>query len=129
MKKILKIFLGTFVLFFLTLLLIPVFFKDRIKAMIISEFENATEATVYFDLDQFGLSLIKNFPNATVSLGDFGIVGKGIFEGDTLAHVGKLEATANLKKLLYDQEMGVKNIDLKDARIILLVFDEDHANL
>lgn len=113
---------------FIALLLLPIFFKDRIKAMIIQEFEAATEATIYFDLEKFDLSLIKNFPNATVSLGDFGVVGKGIFARDTLAHVGELQATANLKKLLFDQEMGVKDVYLNEARIIILVLDGEIAN-
>jgi hypothetical protein len=54
--------------FFIALLLLPVFFKDQIKALIFQEFEKATEATIYFDLDQFSVSLIKNFPSATITV-------------------------------------------------------------
>lgn len=62
MKRFAKIFASIFLLIFIALLLLPVFFKDQIKALIIKEFEKATEATIYFDLDQFSVSLIKNFP-------------------------------------------------------------------
>lgn len=128
MKRILKILLGVFVGLFLILLLIPVFFKDKIQALIISEFDKNTEATLYFDVDQFGLSLIKNFPDFTVSIGDFGIIGKGVFEGDTLANVKNLEATINLKEVLFGETMSVKSVDLESPDITIIVLGDGTAN-
>ena len=128
MKRILKILLGVFVGLFLILLLIPVFFKDKIQALIISEFDKNTEATLYFDVDQFGLSLIKNFPDFTVSIGDFGIIGKGVFEGDTLANVKNLEATINLKEVLFGETMSDKSVDLESPDITIIVLGDGTAN-
>ncbi|MGW8121775.1 hypothetical protein ACV07N_03875 [Roseivirga echinicomitans] len=128
MKRFLKIVLGIFFAIFLVLLLIPVFFKDKIRDKIVSEFDKNTEATLYFDVDKFGLSLIRNFPNFTVSLGDFGIIGKGVFEGDTLANVKNLEAQINLKEVLFGETVTIKGIHLESPDITIIVLGDGTAN-
>lgn len=75
MKKVLKIFVGFLLVIFIAILLIPVFFKGKIKELIMSEFSKNTEASLYFD--DFNLSLIRNFPNFTLSLDNMGIIGTG----------------------------------------------------
>lgn len=128
MKRFFKILLGVLVGLFILLLLIPVFFKDKIQALIISEFDKNTEATLYFDVDQFGLSLIKNFPDFTVSLGDFGIIGKGVFEGDTLANIENLEARINLSEVLFGETISIKGVDLESPDITIIVLEDGTAN-
>jgi hypothetical protein len=128
MKRFFKILLGVFFGLFLILLLIPVFFKDKTQALIVSEFDKNTEATLFFDVNQFGLSLIKNFPDFTVSLGDFGIIGKGVFEGDTLANIKNLEARINLKEVLFGETISVKGVDLDSPDITIIVLEDGTAN-
>lgn len=128
MKRFFKILLGIFLVIFLLLLLIPVFFKDKIRDKIVSEFDKNTEATLFFDVDKFGLSLIKNFPDFTVSLGDFGIIGKGVFEGDTLASVENLEAQINLKEVLFGDAITIKGVNLETPDITIIVLEDGTAN-
>ncbi|KYG83531.1 AsmA family protein [Roseivirga echinicomitans] len=128
MKRFFKIVLGVFLFVFLLLLLIPIFFKDKIRDKIVSEFDKNTEATLYFDIDKFGLSLIKNFPDFTVSLGDFGIIGKGVFEGDTLANVKNLEAQINLKEVLFGDAITIKGVSLESPDITIIVLEDGTAN-
>ncbi len=128
MKRLARIIIGFVFFLFLAVLLIPVFFKDKIQEIIIQEFEKATEATIYFDIDQFSLSMIKNFPDFTVGLSEFGIVGKGIFEGDTLVHVGDLEARINLSDVLFGDQVSVKAVDLEDPRFVIMVLENGAAN-
>ncbi|NVJ47726.1 MAG: AsmA family protein, partial [Cytophagia bacterium] len=99
MKKVLKIFAGFILIVFIAILLIPVFFKGKIKELIISEFAKNTEATIYFD--DFNLSLLRNFPNFTLSLDEMGIIGTGVFAQDTLFKVGELSATVDLNQVLF----------------------------
>ena len=128
MKRAAKIIVGFVIFLFVAILLIPIFFKDRIKALIISEFEKATEATIYFDIDRFGLSMIKNFPDFTVSMAEFGVVGKGIFAGDTLIHVEDLEATMNLNEVLFGDGIAVKGVDLSGPRFLIMQLENGAAN-
>ena len=90
MKKILKIS-GIVLLVLLVLLFtLPFLFKDKIKAKLDSEIAKSINAKVYYDTDKFSLSIFRNFPNLTLSLGNFGMVGKADgFAGDTFFVVVK----------------------------------------
>jgi hypothetical protein len=126
MKKVSKILLGFILVLFVALLLVPVFFKDKIKALIISEFEKNTEATLYFD--DFNLSLLRNFPDFTLSLSDMGIIGKGVFDQDTLFKVQELSATVNLKEVMFGESISLKSIMADGADITIIVLEDGTAN-
>lgn len=128
MKRLAKILGSIIVILFLAAILVPIFFKDRIQQIIVSEFEKATEATIYFDIDDFSLSLIKNFPDFTIGLGDFGIVGKGVFEGDTLVNVKQLEARVNLSDVLFGESISIKGVDLDEPSFMILSLADGSAN-
>lgn len=128
MKRLAKILVGFFLCIFLLAVLIPILFKDKIKEIIVEEFEKNTEATVYFDVDEFSLSLIKNFPDFTVGLGDFGVVGKGVFEGDTLVSIKELEARVNLSDVLFGESISIKGIYLDEPSFMIISLADGSAN-
>lgn len=126
MKKIGKIFLIVFGILIAAILLIPVFFKDKIKELVISEFKKSTEAELYFG--DVSLSLIKNFPNFTLSLSDMGITGKGVFEGDTLLSVANLSASIDLQEVLFGKSISLKSINLTKPDITIITLSDGTAN-
>ena len=128
MKRVAKIFLGFLLTLFVAAIVLPMIFKDKIRELIIAEFEKSTEATIYFDIDQFSLSMIKNFPNFTIGLGDFGVVGKGIFEGDTLVSVEDLEARVNLSDVLFGDAISIKGVDLESPSFMIIALADGSAN-
>ena len=89
MKKIVKLILkivgGLIGLILMAAILIPVIFKNDIKNAIDAELDKSLNATVFYDVDDFSVSLFRSFPNLSIRMGDFGIKGEGIFEEDTLA--------------------------------------------
>lgn len=128
MKRLAKILAIFFVSLFLLAIILPIIFKDKIKDIIVEEFANNTEATVFFDVDQFSLSLIKNFPDFTVTLGDFGVVGTGVFEGDTLASVKELEARINLSDVLFGESISIKGVHLDQPSFMIITLADGTAN-
>jgi len=61
----------------------PVVFKKQISYRVKTELNDRVNARVeYQDLS---ISLLHSFPNLTVSLKDFIVIGQQEFEGDTLA--------------------------------------------
>lgn len=116
-------FLGVLII---AILLIPVFFKDKIKELVISEFEKSTEAELYFG--DVSLSLIKNFPDFTLSLSDMGITGKGLFEGDTLMSVGNLSASIDLNEVLFGETISLKSINLTKPSFTIITLADGTAN-
>jgi len=128
MKKILLIIGILLVLIVAAAVLIPVIFKDDIKAAIDEQIETSVNANVYYDTDKISLSLIKNFPNLTVAMHEFGVAGVDEFEGDTLVAVDKFELTIDLMKVISDSKIKLRSITLDRPRIIVLVMEDGTAN-
>ena len=79
LKKILKITGIVFLVLVVAAFAIPYFFKDQIKAKILSSINENVDAKVAFD--DADLSLFKNFPNASVTIDKLSIINKAPFEG------------------------------------------------
>ena len=128
MKKFLVILLIILGVLLTAVIAIPMFFKDDIKKAIDEAVAESVDADVYFDSDHFGLSLFRNFPNLTVSLNEFGVVGKAPFLGDTLAAIGSFRAVVNLTSLIRGDQIVVNKISLIRPIINVLVLEDGTAN-
>lgn len=128
MKKILLILAIVLIVLIGSIIAIPLLFKDDIKSAIDSEISKNIEANVYFDANKIGVSIIRNFPNITLTLKDFGIVGVGIFENDTLAAIDAFDLTIDLKSLISGDQIKLKSINLINPRIVVLVHEDGQAN-
>lgn len=128
MKKILLILGIVLIILVGALIAIPLFFKDEIISAVDSEISKNVEANVYFDTNKIGISIIRNFPNVTLTLEDFGIVGVGVFENDTLAAIDVFDITIDLKSLISGDQIKVKSINLLNPRIVVLVEEDGQAN-
>jgi hypothetical protein len=125
MKKGLKITLAVIGVFFLLLFLLPFLFKDKIKAKLDSEIAKTINAKVYYDLNQFDLTVFRNFPNLTLTLGDFGMVGQAEgFEGDTLMDVNKFSVVLDIMSVIKGDQIKINSVYLKQP-YILTRFNKD----
>ncbi|GAB4407677.1 MAG: hypothetical protein OHK0053_34320 [Microscillaceae bacterium] len=132
LRKILKITGITFgvllSIILLAALLIPLFFKDDIKAAIDQQIAKSVRAQVNFEADKFGLSLFRNFPHITATLDDFSIVGRETFTGDTLTAVDRFQVTIDLWSVLFGDKAKIRRIYLKRPRIYAKVRRDGLAN-
>ncbi len=125
MKKGLLITLGVIAFIFLTLLLIPVLFKDQIRSAIEEEVSKTINATIVLDPEKVNLSLIKNFPNATISIDDFALIGKAEgFRGDTLYYAKSTKLVADIMSVISGDKIKIKGL-LLDQPLILTKFTAD----
>jgi hypothetical protein len=124
LKKILKI-VGIVLLFLIiSAFAIPYFFKDQIKARILTAINEKVDAKVAFaDAD---LSLFRNFPNASVSIQKLSIINKAPFEGDTLVSLGELNLKMSIKELFKgeNEPMSIDGIASKNG-LINIIFNKD----
>lgn len=128
MKKI-GIAIGTLlILLIAAVVLIPIVFKDSIRAAIDKELAKSINAEVVFDTKNFSLSLLPHFPNLTVQLSDFGIVNREPFTGEVLFATEKLEVEVNLKNILFGEQLRVKAITIVSPIINVLVLKDGRAN-
>ncbi|HNP32001.1 MAG TPA: AsmA-like C-terminal region-containing protein [Flavobacterium sp.] len=124
LKKILKISGIILLLLVISAFAIPYFFKDQIKARILTAINEKVDAKVAFaDAD---LSLFRNFPNASVSIDKLTIINKAPFEGDTLVSFGELNLKMSIKELFNgeNEPMNIDGISSKNG-LINIIFNKD----
>ena len=108
--------------------ILPVIFKDDIKAAIDREIAKSVNADVVFDADKFSLTLFRNFPNITVEMRDFGVINREPFAGEVLFATEKLEVEVNLKDVLFGDKLKIKGITLIRPIINVRVLEDGRAN-
>ncbi|MBR6559605.1 MAG: AsmA family protein, partial [Alistipes sp.] len=126
MKKLIKILGGTLVALLLLLLVLPVAFKGKIEGIVKSEGNKMLNAQ--FDFKSLKISLLKNFPQASVSLHNFWLKGVDEFENDTLVYAGELTAAVNVMSLLGDGGFEVSKIIVDDTRVKAIVLEDGKVN-
>ncbi|MDR1402591.1 MAG: AsmA family protein [Tannerellaceae bacterium] len=104
---------------------IPFLFKDKIKTAVVSLVNQQVNATV--SIGDFGLSLFKNFPNATLSLYDVSVAGAGAFEKDTLLRAKAAGFTVDLHSL-FTGNYTVSRINIDHAGVNAKVVAGGQAN-
>ncbi|MGB0984585.1 MAG: AsmA-like C-terminal region-containing protein [Saprospiraceae bacterium] len=130
-KRLLKR-IGFGVLIFLGLLIgaavaIPYFFKDEIMAKVQEEANKNINATVSFD--DVNLSLLRSFPNFSLSLKGLEVTGKDDFDGLRLAGIESFNVTLDLMSVIYsDQPIEIKNVSLDQPNLYIKVLKNGKAN-
>ena len=127
MKKFV-LFMFAFLLICLALAFaVPYFYQDQVKAFALKKANEQLQARL--TIGGVKLSVIKTFPDLNVHFDDLVLVGKNAFEGDTILNFKSFDASLDLKKLWQQQDsIALKNIDLKDSKINLIVLKNGLAN-
>ncbi len=128
MKKVLIILGILFGLLLIAIVTAPIIFKDDIQQAIDQAMDDNLNAEVFYDPDQFSLSLISNFPDFTVGLGDFGIVGIEEFEEDTLVSISRFQITIDVMSAISGDQIKIKEVLLDEPKIEILVMESGLAN-
>ena len=128
MKKVLIIIFSLLGLLLLAMALVPVFFKDDIQKALDEQVANNVNARIYYSTDDFSLSLFRSFPNLSVQVGNFGVVGVDKFESDTLAAIGSFELTIDIMSAINGEKIVIKKVLLDDPLINVHVLEDGSAN-
>ena len=130
LKKILKITgisVGSIVGFiFILLLIIPFFVKEKagdIVKLVANEF-----VTAKVDFSDLDISLIRHFPNASISIDDLNITSSAPFENVTLVSANRIEVVVNMMSLFSDEGYEVKHIILDTPSVNAIVNSNGIAN-
>ncbi|WP_418307213.1 AsmA-like C-terminal region-containing protein [Phocaeicola coprophilus] len=126
MKKTLKIAGITLGVILLLLLILPFAFQGKLAKLVKEEGNKMLNAQ--FDFRTLNISLLRNFPSASVSLEDFWLKGTGPFENDTLIQAGELTAAVNLFSFFGDGGYDISRIIVKDTRVHAIVLEDGRPN-
>jgi len=126
MKRILKIvakvMAALVVLVFVLLLVIPVLFKKQIKEQVVRIANENIEAQ--FSFNDFGVSMLRHFPNFSFSLKEVFIVGINSFEGDTIAGFNSFSLVFDLSSLVGKNGYSIRSIIIDRPVVRALVLDD-----
>jgi len=128
MKKALIILAIIFGLIIVAAIAVPIIFKDDIKAAVDKELQASVDAVVVFDPDKFDLTLFRNFPNITVSIEEFGIVGRDEFEDEILLAVKRFSVVVDLFSVIFSDTPNVNAIEMEDSEVNVIVLEDGTAN-
>lgn len=128
MKKALIIVGLVLVVLLAAAFILPIVFKDDIKAAIDKEIAKSVNADVVFDADKFSLSLFRNFPNITAEMRDFGVINREPFAGEVLFAAERFEVEVNLGDILFGDQMSLKGITIVRPLINVIVLEDGRAN-
>lgn len=126
MKKFLKITVAVIAVIVLLLFSLPFLFTDKIEAIIKEEGNKMLNAE--FDFESLDISLIRNFPLASITLENFYLKGAGVFENDTLVAADELTASVNLMSLFGDEGFDIREILIDDASVKAIVLADGSVN-
>jgi hypothetical protein len=106
----------------------PFLLKGKIQGWVLKSINDQVEATVGFD--DVRLSLLRNFPNATVTVEGLSIINKVPFEGDTLFYAKKTQLKMSLKELFKKdgQPMQINSIRIQDSKLNVVINEDGKAN-
>lgn len=126
MKKFLKITGVTVLLLVLILVAVPYLFKDKIETLIKQEGNKMLNAE--FDFGNLDISLIDNFPLASLTIEDFYLKGVEEFANDTLVSAKEITAAVNVMSLFGDEGYDIKKILLDNVSLKAVVSSDGKVN-
>lgn len=130
MKKVFKILgisLGILIgLLLLAAVLVPILFKDK---LILAAKNIANEnLNAVVDFQEMDVSVFKNFPNITVSMKNFTVVGVDKFKGDTLAAIESFSAGINVMSYLKKSIVDVQSIEVSKPYVHAIILPDSSVN-
>ncbi|HET9057651.1 MAG TPA: AsmA-like C-terminal region-containing protein [Chitinophagaceae bacterium] len=115
-----------FILLIAFIVVAPFLFKDKIVAYVKAEANKQLNASV--DFGDFSLSLLRNFPNFSLSINNVSIANKDEFEGDTLFAAKKMSVTINLMSVINGDQYKIRKIELDEPRVHAIVLKNGKVN-
>lgn len=126
MKKSLKITGIVIAIILVLLIVLPYAFRGKIKDIVLTEGNKMLNAEFYFD--NLDISLLRDFPKASVSLEDFWLKGVGDFQNDTLVKAEKVSVSVNLFSLFGNSGYDISKIIVKNTDVKAIVLEDGRVN-
>ncbi|MBP6635075.1 MAG: hypothetical protein KA177_04480 [Paludibacter sp.] len=120
------IFAGLFFLLAAGIIVLPWLLRDKIIERAKAELNKYLNAEV--DFSDVNISLIRNFPYASVRFEDFYISGKDEFVNDTLIFSKNIDLSINLKSLFSDTGYDIRKMEFNDSKVVVRVLEGGRAN-
>lgn len=110
MKRFLKITATVVAVVLVVAIVTPLLLRGKIGDIVKREANAMLAARL--DFEKLDISLLRNFPNASLNLKELTLVGTDRFEGDTIVAARRITVVVNLMSLVGDEGFEVRKIIL-----------------
>lgn len=110
MKRLLKITATVVAVVLVVAIVTPLLLRGKIGDIVKREVNAMLAARL--DFEKLDISLLRNFPNASLNLKGLTLVGTDRFEGDTIVAARRITVVVNLMSLVGDEGFEVRKIIL-----------------
>ena len=107
------------VLLIVSLIAIPLLFKDKIINLAKEEASKTLNAKINFSND-LEISIFKNFPNLTLGVKDLSIINNAPFLGDTLYYASLTEVSLDINSIIGGKQYRINEVLLSNPVINLI---------
>ncbi|WP_149025851.1 AsmA-like C-terminal region-containing protein [Polaribacter sp. BM10] len=127
-KKILKWAAITILILLIALISVPFLFKDKIVQMVSNTINNNVNAIVTFK--ETDLSLLRNFPLASLKVNDINVTNKAPFLGDTLFNAKELNLNLKITELFKSasETLEINSISANNAAVNIILNKDNIGN-
>ena len=128
MKKIVKIIVITLIIIVVALAAIPFLFQDKIVALVKETINNNVNAKVEFS--DANLSLLKNFPKASIELKNVVVTNFKPFEGDTLVYSETIQLKLKLTEVFKasNKQLNINSFLIDNALVNIKIDENGNGN-
>lgn len=110
----------------LLMLLVPIFFRDRIVSIARTQINRNINAKAYFS--DASLSFFSSFPNLSLRLDSLSISGVRGFEQDTLLSASDASVVLNLFSVISGKRMKVSSLTVRNPRVFATINKQGQPN-
>ncbi len=128
MRKILLGLLAVVVVLMAAAVAAPFLFKDKLRALADRQIAQRLRAQVQYDPNSIDVSLLRSFPELTVSLRELRIIGQDSFRRDTLAYLPAVRVGLDVMSVVRGGAVDVNSIALDRPDIQLKVLKSGRSN-
>lgn len=125
-KRVLQITGITLLLLIITIILIPIFFKDEIKELALKEANKMLKADVA--VGDFDLTIFSSFPKMKLVFDDVSVTGRNEFEGVKLIDAKSFEAKLDFWSVINMEDIAVRSVVLVQPNIHVKILESGLAN-
>lgn len=126
LSKILKWSGISLIVIIIALILIPIFFKDKLKAMALKEVNKMLLADV--DIKDFDLTFISTFPKMTARFDGVTITGRDQFKGVKLVDIKRFDAHVDFWSVVGGDQIEINGFSIDEPKIDVRVMKDGTAN-
>lgn len=126
LRKIALGFSAFLVLVLVLALVVPVLYRDQIKARLLEEVNKKINAQL--QIGDVSATLFKHFPMLTIEVEDVRLWGKEQFKSDTLLSLNAMSLSMNLMEVVRGERLNIRRFSLEGGNINLIELRDSSAN-